>query len=247
MSLPSPTDCLRALDATWPAKRLWAAGDWVLRDGAGGGKRVSAATPRHPAADPVAGEAAMQAAGLAALFRLGPDERALARRLQDMGYHAFDHTLIYAAPVSDLAAAPPAVSLFDIWPPLAIMREIWAGGGIGLARLAVMDRAAPPGTGFVARIQDRVAGVAFCGISESLAMLHAVEVAPQFRRKGVATTILRGAAHWAQAQGAQWLSLAVTAANAPARALYARAGMQIVTEYQYFERETSDGGPRHET
>jgi GNAT superfamily N-acetyltransferase len=189
----------------------------------------------------------MQAAGITPLFRLGPDESALALRLQNMGYRAFDHSLIYAAPLSALAAEPPAVSLFDIWPPLAIMREIWAEGGIGPARIAVMDRAAPPGTGFVARIQDRVAGAAFCGISETLAMLHAVEVAPQFRRKGVATTILRGAAHWAQAQGAQWLSLAVTAGNQPARALYERAGLKIITEYQYFEKGNSDGGSRHET
>ncbi|MFN4057204.1 MAG: GNAT family N-acetyltransferase [Roseinatronobacter sp.] len=237
MTLPSAAKCLTALDATWPAKRAWTDGDWFLRDGAGGGKRVSAATPLRPDADPEAGEAAMRAACMTPLFRLGPQESCLGARLMDMGYSAFDHSLIYAASVTTLAAQPPAVSLFQIWPPLAIMREIWSEGGIGPARIDVMDRAAPPGTGFVARLQDRVAGVAFCGISDSIAMLHAVEIAPAYRRKGVATIILRGAAHWAQTQGAVWFSLAVTAANTPARRLYERAGLQIVTEYQYLQKD----------
>jgi hypothetical protein len=93
-----------------------------------------------------------------------------------------DPSLIYAAPIVTLAEKPAAVTLFDIWPPLAIMREVWAEAGIGPARLAVMDRACAPRTGFVARIQDRVAGVAFCAVSDGIAMLHAVEVAPAVRR-----------------------------------------------------------------
>lgn len=241
MTLPDPATCLRALDATWPARATWVQEGWTLRDGAGGGKRVSAATLLTSGADPAAAEAAFAARGLPALFRLAPDDTATAERLHAMGYTAFDHSLIYAAQIATLAAQPPAVSLFDIWPPLAIMREIWAEGGIGPARIAVMDRAVPPGTGFVARIQDRVAGAAFCGICDRIAMLHAVEIAPAFRRKGVATNILRGAAHWAKAQGADWLTLAVTAENAPARALYEGAGMRIVTEYQYLQKESSDG------
>lgn len=246
MTLPLPSDCLRALDATWPARRTWVAGDWVLRDGAGGGKRVSAATPLGATADPRAAEAAMQAAGIAPLFRLGPQHALLAAALRRMGYHAFDRSLIYAAPMADLAPAAPSVSLFEIWPPLAIMREIWAEGGTGPARLAVMDRAAPPGTGFVARLQDRVAGVAFCGISDRIAMLHALEVTPAFRRKGVATALLSGAAQWAQARGAAWLTLAVTAANTAARAVYDRAGMKIVEEYHYLEKESAYVGAHHQ-
>ena len=67
-------------------------------------------------------------------------------------------------------------------------------------------------------------------------MLHAVEIVPDYRRQGAARTMLRGAAHWAQGQGADWLALAVTEANAPARALYERAGMQQVARYHYRQK-----------
>jgi len=36
--------CMAALAATWPAARVWQQDGWTLRDGAGGGKRVSAAS-----------------------------------------------------------------------------------------------------------------------------------------------------------------------------------------------------------
>lgn len=237
MTLPDPATCLRALEATWPAKAQWEQGGWLLRDGAGGGKRVGAATPLQGNADPAALEAAMAVP----LVRLGPEDAALAGSLLARGYHVVDPSLIYAAPIAELAEKPAAVTLFDIWPPLAIMREVWSDAGIGPARLAVMDRACAPRTAFVARIQDRVAGVAFCAIHDGIAMLHAVDVAPQFRRKGVAGNILRGAAHWAQAQGAAWLGLAVTEANTPARSLYEGAGMQVVTRYAYYQKDTAHG------
>ena len=97
----------------------------------------------------------------------------------------------------------PHVSLFDIWPPLAIMREIWAEGGIGPARLAVMDRARPVQDRLIARLSDRAVGCGFCAIHDGIAMLHAVEIAPAYRRQGAARTMLHGR-HWAQGQGATW-------------------------------------------
>jgi ribosomal protein S18 acetylase RimI-like enzyme len=172
------------------------------------------------------------------LAMLRPDQDVLDAELAALGYGMVDPTLVYAAPVADLAQKPPHVSLFDIWKPLAIMREIWAEGGIGPARLAVMDRAAGPKTAFIARLSDRAVGCGFCAIHDGVAMLHAVEIAPAFRRQGAARTMLHGAAHWAQGQGADWLALAVTEANAPARALYDAAGMQQMTRYHYRQGAT---------
>lgn len=221
--------CMAALAATWPAMRSWEQDGWTLRDGAGGGKRVSAAS---------AGEGA-HAADLAALMpdgplaMLRPEQAALDADLAALGYSVLDPTLIYAAPVVDLAQKPPHVSLFDIWPPLAIMREIWATGGIGPARLAVMERAPGPKTALIARLSDRAVGCGFCSIHDRIAMLHAVEIAEAYRRQGAARTMLHGAAHWAQGHGADWLALAVTEANAPARTLYEAAGMRQVTKYHY--------------
>ena len=235
MSGPDAQHLLAALEATWPPAAREPQEGWLLRAGAGGGKRVSATSPLLPDADIGLAEAAMRAKGQRPLFRLTEGDTALDNDLAARGYAVLDPTLIYLAPVADLARKPGPVSLFFLWPPLAIMRDLWAEGGIGPARLAVMARAPAPRTGFVARIDDRVSGVGFVAIHDAVAMIHAIEIAPRARRKRVATTLMRGAAHWAEAQGADWFALAVTEANAPARALYEGLGMQIAGRYHYRE------------
>jgi GNAT superfamily N-acetyltransferase len=78
--------------------------------------------------------------------------------------------------------------------------------------------------------------VAFVAIHGQTAMLHALEVAPDRRRLGVASNILRASARWAQDNGAGTLSLVVTTANAGARALYASLGLQAMGQYHYRQR-----------
>ncbi|MEY4981892.1 MAG: hypothetical protein RIR62_158, partial [Pseudomonadota bacterium] len=83
------------------------------------------------------------------------------------------------------------------------------------------------------RAGDRAAGVAFVACYGKCAMLHALEVTPALRRQGTAHNMLRAAANWAQDQGAVTLALLVTAANQPARNLYAFLEMQVVGHYHY--------------
>ena len=64
-------------------------------------------------------------------------------------------------------------------------------------------------------------------------MVHAVEVLPHQQRQGVATWIMRAAAHWGQAQGAQHLSVLCVEANTRAQALYAKLGFAPVGRYHY--------------
>ena len=236
MTLPDPDALFAALEGTWPARSHKVTGAWTIRDGAGGGKRVSAATTKDEGASIVDAEAAMRALSQTPLFMLHEGQTRLQDRLQGRGYSSIDPSVIYLAPAPSIAQAPPAISLYPVWPPLAIMRGIWADGGIGPARVQVMARARGPKAGFIARSHDRAAGAAFCAIHDGIAMVHAVEVAPALRRKGVARTILQGAAFWAQAQGAQWLALAVTEANGPARALYDALGMQVMVQYSYRQK-----------
>ena len=67
-------------------------------------------------------------------------------------------------------------------------------------------------------------------------MLHALEVAPDQRRRGLGQVLMRAAAAWARGAGATDLGLAVTAANAPARALYRSLGFVDVDGYHYRAR-----------
>ncbi len=227
---------LNTVDRTWCAATAWRDGPWTIRDGQGGGKRVSAATAEEPGAEAeiARAEAAMTALGQDTLFQLSPDQEALDLALADRGYAVVDPVTIYAMPVAPMAAEPiRRVSAFQLWPPLAIMVDLWRAQGIGPARIAVMDRVALPKTAILAREKDKPAGVAFVARDGARAMIHTIEVIPEMRRLGVGTNILRMACHWAAKDGADWLGLAVTDANTGANALYASLGMVAVEHYHY--------------
>jgi GNAT superfamily N-acetyltransferase len=161
-------------------------------------------------------------------------ETQLDRDLSARGYVTKDMTNMYAAPVGLIASnRPPPVTSFEVWPPLAVQAEIWAAGGIGARRLNVMDRARHPKTTLLGRVKDKPAGTGFLGIAEGCAMIHALEVAVEYRRRGLAKHLTHAAAFWARDQGADFLTLVTTQANAGANALYTSLGMTLVGQYHY--------------
>jgi len=226
----TPETLAAVMETTWPAARVWRDGPFLMRDGAGGGKRVSAASL---AGDWAPGDLALLDAMAAPLMLIRPGDEALDQALERRGWRVVDPVLAYAAPVAALTADLPPLSAFPHWPPLEIAGTIWAEAGIGPARLAVMDRAQGDKAALLARLGDRPAGVAFLARHGADAMLHALEVRPALRRQGVGETLLRAAANWAMAAGADRLSLVVTKQNMAANALYTRLGMQVVGQYHY--------------
>jgi GNAT superfamily N-acetyltransferase len=208
----------------------------MLRNGAGGGKRVSAATAEGDwrPEDLSAAEKAMRMLGQDPLFMIREGEDTLDSALSARGYEIIDPVNLWLCPIGDLTdVCVPRVTAFSIWEPLAIMRDIWSAGGIGPSRVAVMERASVPKTGIFGRITDKPAGTAYCAISGGVAMVHALEIAKAHRRKGMGVWLMRQAAHWANANGAEWLSVLCTQANVGANGLYASLGMQVVGQYHY--------------
>jgi ribosomal protein S18 acetylase RimI-like enzyme len=226
----TPDTLAAVMEATWPAARHWQQGPFRMRDGAGGGKRVSAASLAGPWDE---GDLAVLESMPEPLVLIRDTDTALDAALAARGWQIIDPVVAYAAPVAALQAELPPLSAFPHWPPLHIARTLWEDGGIGPARLAVMDRVTTPKAALLARLGDRPAGVAFAALHEGTAMLHALEVRPALRRQGVGETLIRAAANWAAAEGAAQLSLVVTARNIAARALYTRIGMQAVGQYHY--------------
>lgn len=227
---------LSAMEATWPPAATRRLGPWLLRDGKGGGKRVSATTLEDDfTPDAIsAAEIAMQAADLLPLFQVRPGQGVFDAALAARGYAVVDPVVTYSAKLADLdQSSPPPMTTFPHWPPLGIAADLWAEGGIGPARLAVMHRAPGPKCVILARNLDRAAGVAFVAMDGPIAMLHALDVIPSMRRSGSARHIMQAAVGWARDNGGTDLGLAVTTANAPARALYASFGMQVVGHYHY--------------
>ncbi|WP_151720558.1 GNAT family N-acetyltransferase [Gemmobacter serpentinus] len=231
----TPAELAEAMEATWPPARSLTVGPWRLRDGAGGGQRVSAASAEGPwvPEDIELAEARMDAMGQGRLWVLREGDAALDAALAARGYRRHDPVVAYAAALSDLQGEVSPMAAFTHWPPLAITLDLWAEGGIGPARVEVMARVLGPKSAILGRSNDTPAGAAFVAVHGDIAMLHALEVRPDLRRQGTAVNILRAAACWAQDQGASRLALVVTEQNAPARALYTRLGMVAVTHYHY--------------
>ncbi len=239
-------DIFATVATSWPPSATQSVGPFVVPAPDAGGNRVSAARLKDPSARDTSGEgldaaeSAMQAQGRAPLFQVLDHQDGLSNSLDQRGYIARDHTDILVIRSADLAAPPPPVTAFTIWPPLAIQTEIWEAGGIDAARLAVMDRAQFPKTALFGRVNDKPAGAAFVGVNGTVAMLHALEIAPTARRAGLASTMMRAAADWAQKEGAAWFSVLVTQQNSGAQKLYASLGLKAVGTYCYREKT---GGP----
>ena len=223
----TPALLAEVMEATWPPARIWRTGPFLCRDGAGGGKRVSAASCDGDWTD-----ADLDALDQT-LILIRDRDQALDSALEARGWRIVDPVVAYAAPVADLTAELPPLAAFAHWPPLEIARTVWAEGGIGPERMGVMDRVAGPKAAILARTGDRPSGVAFVACHGDEAMLHALEVRQSHRRQGTGEALVRAAANWAAAQGAGRLSLVVTERNVAARALYARLRMQGVGQYHY--------------
>ena len=229
-------DILTALDATWPAAARQSIGPWIIRDGQEGGKRVSAATPNSDwtPADIQTAETTMRDLGQTPLFMIIDQDHDLDHALADTGYDIVDPVNIYSTSVDTLTIErPPKVSMFSVWPPLAIEIDMWAEGGISDARFNVMKRVQGPKTSILARWNDHPAGVGFAAVHGKHAFVHAVEIRSTQRQKGVASWLMKQAAFWAAEQGASRLNVACTKANVAANALYRSIGMKVVGEYHY--------------
>lgn len=228
-------DVYAATDATWPPARIWQDGPLTLREGQGGGGRVSSATQDSVVtdADIARAEDVMRGLGQVPRFQIREGHDELDTLLGARGYEVLDETVIYAAPIDILTDVTiPRVTTFCIWEPLAIMNEIWAKGGIGPERLNVMARAKIK-TGILSRWNEQPAGVAFAGVHDRICMVHAVEVLGHQRRMGVAVWMMRQAAFWGQSQGADTIALMTTRTNVAANALYQKLGFNEVGGYHY--------------
>jgi len=198
------------IEETWPATELTEVGPWIIRTGLGGGSRVSATTARMSttAGDVPFAETEMIKRGQPCIFMIRDDEDALDAMLADAGYVVKDPVNLYSAPISAIASTrPPPITCFQVWPPLQAQIEIWATGGIDARRIAIMDRAACTKSTFLGRANDRPAGTVYAGISNGIAMLHALEVSAEDRKQGLGMNLTRAVAVWGHSQGASHLAL----------------------------------------
>ncbi|UYV37618.1 GNAT family N-acetyltransferase [Rhodobacteraceae bacterium D3-12] len=236
MTLPDARTLYDVVDGTWPAARTTQTDPFTYRLGQDGGQRVSATTANRPVSDSelADAEAQMRAMEQPCLFMIRQGQEALDAQLAARGYDIVDPVNMYVCPVEQLTTEPvPPVTAIPVWEPLAIMRDMWAEGGIGPGRIAVMERAAHPKTSIVARWRDHPGGCAYVAIHNNIAMLHALEILPEQRGQGLGKWVMRRAGFWAAEQGASHVSVVCTQANVGANALYSSLSMTLVGQYHY--------------
>ncbi|MEM9715673.1 MAG: GNAT family N-acetyltransferase [Pseudomonadota bacterium] len=213
MSVP---DWFAIIDATWPAAAYHKVGDWIIREGQGGGKRVSAASG---SGDIGQAEDAQRDLGQDLLFMITPDDMALDTELDTRGYVIIDPVVVLAKALPKPGLGTPSDK------PTEDTLQIWEAGGIGAARRAVMDRAIGPKT-----IIQTDGGCGFVACHDDVAMIHALEVAEVQRGQGIGAKLEQQARAWAPTRKIAALTVK---ANAASRGLFKKAGYCEVSRYHY--------------
>lgn len=228
---PDTKRMMEAVDQTWSAAEFRACGPFTLRRGADGGKRVSAASLSGDFSETEVrqAEAEMLAIGQPKLFQLYSEDE-LDRWLDTDGYRKFDEVTLYAAPAAKLAGE----TVDGPQNPTLALAEFWAKQGIGAGRLNVMRRVAEPK---ICLTFGNVQAAAFIAVDRDIAMLHALEVSPNYRRQGIGRLMMQAAAAWTLTQNVETLALVVLSHNAGARALYETLGMHECGTYHYRIKE----------
>lgn len=233
----------RAFLTTWPAAEYRDIGGFRVGRGLGGGGRLSSAFAPTVEWDALAiseVEAIQREWEEKPQFRVWDDDAALAGALTDAGWTSGRPTLVLEADVAELTDKPvPRLTAIEVWPLLAAQRQIWADGGLNDSRIAAMNRVGVPRISILGRLQDHIAGAAFVAADGPVVMIHAIQIADNFRRMGLAEWMLRQASVWGAANGADTLALAVTADNAPAVKLYDKLGFKTCGSYSYWSRPTA--------
>ena len=222
---PSAQDLYDTIDETWAPFAKEIKDGWCIREGRGGGKRVSAANQEHVSAEIGTAEAAMAALKQPALFMIRDGFPTLEMHLAKRGYSIIDPVVMLARRVADKSSDLPADFLDK---PSSAQLAIWKDAGIDEHRVAVMDRVTGPKT-----FLQTEGATGFVAIHNEIAMVHAVEVDPDRRRKGLGRQLMLAASMWAGMKGAKTVSVIATRQNKPAQALYKGLGYEVIGHYHY--------------
>jgi ribosomal protein S18 acetylase RimI-like enzyme len=110
--------------------------------------------------------------------------------------------------------------------PTAFLRTLAEAQALTDEEWRARAAADPRHASFVVEVDGGLAASATGLLEDGEALLVAMWVAPEHRRRGIGRALVEAAVAWARAQGAATVTLEVNEALAPARALYERAGFR---------------------
>lgn len=236
----------RAAQRAWPALLTERYDGWVLRYARGYTRRANSITPLAASSLPLAHKVACcqrryDQQGIEPVFRIidrGPAQE-VDSWLAAAGWDQRDPTLVLWRPLGVAVAAAQAHTAADGVAALAIddwidaFASITGDGRDQGAHREILLRVAAHSLRLTVHREGRRVGCALAVLCDGWLSLLDVAVAPTWRRQGLGSLLLWRALAWGAAQGAAGATLSVTAANAAARALYARLGMCAAYGYWY--------------
>jgi ribosomal protein S18 acetylase RimI-like enzyme len=236
-----------AFDA-WPAAEVRSLGPWRLRFMSGVTNRANSAWAGPGDAPPgieariAAVERFYRERQLPAMFQMTPlSDPRLDDLLAARGYEKLGTTSVQVADAAHVAALSPRAGISAACEPR--LPEAWfeISGHRGRFR----GRAAPVYRGLLDRLSGRcgfasavdasgaIAAVGLAVLAPPLAGIFSMLTLPERRGRGYGEALLGELARFAAARGARRLYLQVECDNAPALALYARAGFAETHRYHY--------------
>jgi ribosomal protein S18 acetylase RimI-like enzyme len=159
--------------------------------------------------------------------------------LGEAGLQARKPTLTMAGPVEGLMALPETAPVEITDGPDGDWAGVFLGPGFdpvdGASRLAILRRGRANVFAGVRVAGDLVAVGSAC-FAEGWCGVHGMRTVPAARGRGWAGAILAAFGRQAHQRGVESVFLQVEQANAPAQALYRRAGLQDAYLYDYWSR-----------
>ena len=230
------SEFLKFLEDTWPPEQVIHFDNWTIRISDGAGKRASAISLEGTWEETSFRKLQdlLRKLGKSEIFMIYQAGSLLEKELDKLNYQVFDKSYIFEISVTELIKSkPPPISMFSIWPPLHIQKELWNSNGIGWQRQSVMNRASQLKTSILGRWSDNPVASAFIAKSGNMAFLHALVVDQNFRHQGVARALMQHAGQWAEKHNCAKLMVVTTEANVAATSLYTSLEFQLVNKYHY--------------
>jgi GNAT superfamily N-acetyltransferase len=223
----------------WPAPVEEPLGEWVLRWADGFTGRANSALAVGDPGRPVP-EALRAVCDFAHARAISPVVQVLAgseleRAVAAAGWreqtqHAAGHEV--AVLTGPLPSGPaPSAEVLD--QPTSAWWELTEGTTAPSAAQRHVVTTGKVGYGVVT-VDGTTAGVVRGALVENWLHVARLAVAPEFRRRGLATTVLRALAGWGRAHGADQWVLQVATGNAGALALYSALGCSEHHTYRYW-------------
>jgi GNAT superfamily N-acetyltransferase len=216
-------------------------GEWLLRAGGGFTGRANSVLvvgdPGVPLPDAVAAVTSWYAErGLRPCAQLpGVQSRAADAAFAAAGWERDEDTLVLTAPIGPQQPVDVPVTLADTPDEAWLTGYRYRGAALPPVALEVLTSARDAVFASVRLAPEPapLAAVARGVLTDGWLGVTAVTVAEEHRRRGLATAVMAALQNWAADRGANSVYLQVVAGNAPARALYRRAGFIEHHRYHY--------------